>query len=129
MCCSVLQWRRLQGTPITLRECSVLQCVAVCCSVLQCVAVCCSVLQCVEGVLQCVAVCCNGFRLLALLGVNIASFADISRLFCRNIRDFLRKCADLFWIYRALLQVMRWRGIEMICFTPRQCRPLLRICM
>jgi len=44
------------------KDCSVLQCVAVCCSVLQCVAVCCSVLQCVAmcySVLQCVAVCCS----------------------------------------------------------------------
>jgi len=32
-------------THMSLMQCGVLQCVAVCCSVLQCVAVCCSVLR------------------------------------------------------------------------------------
>ena len=48
-----------------MRDCSVLQCVAVCCSVLQCVAVCCSVLQCVAvrcSALQCVAVRCSALQ-------------------------------------------------------------------
>ena len=57
---------------VSWRDCSVLQCVAVCCSVLQYAAVCCSVLQRVAAccsVLQCVAVCCSVLQ--AVLG-NLA---------------------------------------------------------
>jgi len=76
-CCIVLQYVavRCRYEPFTsmriqpkadvsnlLRDCSVLQCVALCCSALQCVAAYCSLLQYVAvccSMLQYVAVCCS----------------------------------------------------------------------